>query len=209
MKITDLDKFMQKIGREPLLSKEEERKYLKAVKEKGADCEELEKLVNANLRFAVSLAGQYMNRGLDIRELIPIGAEGLKEAALTYDLNGDTKFLSHAVPVMRKYFEEAISNNNDIKRKMLVRELHMREYYNEEIDDYNTAFSFVVDFDRKRYTVGELFCDCTYSIDEVERYIVKYLMARTEHDESKLYWQMVENSQLNKETEKITKIQDE
>lgn len=209
MKITNLDKFMQKIGREPMLSKEEERKYLKAVKEKGADCEELEKLENANLRFAVSLARQYMNRGLDIRELIPIGAEGLKEAALTYDLNGDTKYLNHAVPVMRKYFEEAISNNNDIKRKMLVRELHMREYYNEEIDDYNTAFSFVVDFDRKRYTVGELFCDCTNSIDEVERYIVKYLMARTEHDESKLYWQMVENSQLNKETEKITKIQDE
>ena len=209
MKITNLDKFMQKICREPMLSKEEERKYLKAVKEKGADCEELEKLENANLRFAVSLARQYMNRGLDIRELIPIGAEGLKEAALTYDLNGDTKFLNHAVPVMRKYFEEAISNNNDIKRKMLVRELHMREYYNEEIDDYNTAFSFVVDFDRKRYTVGELFCDYTNSIDEVERYIVKYLMARTEHDESKLYWQMVENSQLNKETEKITKIQDE
>ena len=209
MKITNLDKFMQKIGREPLLSKEEERKYLKAVKEKGADCEELEKLENANLRFVVSLARQYMNRGLDIRELIPIGAEGLKEAALTYDLNGDTKFLNHAVPVMRKYFGEAISKNNDIKRMMLVRELHMREYYNEEIDDYNTAFSFVVDFDGKRYTVGELFCDCIYSIDEVERYIVKYLMARTEHDDSKLYWQMVENSQLNKETEKITKIQDE
>ena len=209
MKITNLDKFMQKIGREPLLSKEEERKYLKAVKEKGADCEELEKLENANLRFVVSLARQYMDRGLDIRELIPIGAEGLKEAALTYDLNGDTKFLNHAVPVMRKYFGEAISKNNDIKRMMLVRELHMREYYNEEIDDYNTAFSFVVDFDGKRYTVGELFCDCIYSIDEVERYIVKYLMARTEHDESKLYWQMVENSQLNKETEKITKIQDE
>lgn len=209
MKITNLDKFMQKIGREPLLSKEEELQLLKAVKEKGADCEELEKLENANLRFVVSLARQYMNRGLDIRELITIGAEGLKEAALTYDLNRDTKFIRHAVLVMRKYFWEAISKNYDIKRMMLVRELHMREYYNEEIDDYNTAFSFVVDFDRKRYTVGELFCDCIYSIDEVERYIVKYLMARTEHDESKLYWQMVENSQLNKETEKITKIQDE
>ena len=120
MKITNLDKFMQKICREPMLSKEEEQRLLKAVKEKGADCEELEKLENANLRFVVSLARQYMNRGLDIRELIPIGAEGLKEAALTYDLNGDTKFLNHAVPVMRKYFEEAISNNNDIKRKMLV-----------------------------------------------------------------------------------------
>ena len=204
-----IEELLLEIHRTPLLSMEEELELLEKIQAEGADCEEFEKLVNANLRFAVSLAGQYMNRGLDIRELIPIGAEGLKEAALTYDLNGDTKFLSHAVPVMRKYFEEAISNNNDIKRKMLVRELHMREYYNEEIDDYNTAFSFVVDFDRKRYTVGELFCDCTYSIDEVERYIVKYLMARTEHDESKLYWQMVENSQLNKETEKITKIQDE
>ena len=98
---------------------------------------------------------------------------------------------------------------NEFKRKMLVRELNMRLYFDENIDDVNTAFSFVVDLDGKRYTVGELFCDCTYSIDEVERYIVKYLMARTEHDESKLYWQMVENSQLNKETEKITKIQDE
>ena len=209
MKLTDLDEFMIKIGQEKLLSIEEELQLLKAVKEKGADCEELEKLVNCNLRFAVGLSIQYQNRGLDIRELIPIGAEGLKEAALTYDLNRDTKFIRHAVQVMRKCFEEAILKNNDIKRMMLVRELHIREYFDEDIDDYNTAFSFVVDFDRKRYTVGELFCDCIYSIDEVERYIVKYLMARTEHDESKLYWQMVENSQLNEETEKITIIQDE
>ena len=209
MKLTDLDEFMIKIGQEKLLSIEEELQLLKAVKEKGADCEELEKLVNCNLRFAVGLSIQYQDRGLDIRELIPIGGEGLKEAALTYDLNRDTKFIRHAVQVMRKYFEKAILKNNDIKRMMLVRELHIREYFDEDIDDYNTAFSFVVDFDGKRYTVGELFCDCIYSIDEVERYIVKYLMARTEHDESKLYWQMVENSQLNKETEKITKIQDE
>lgn len=112
MKITDLDKFMQKICREPMLSKEEERKYLKAVKEKGADCEELEKLENANLRFAVSLARQYMNRGMDIKELIPIGAEGLKEAALTYDLNSSINFIRHAVPVMRRYYEDATLKKN-------------------------------------------------------------------------------------------------
>ena len=112
MKITDLDKFMQKIGREDLLSAAEEQKYLKAIKEKGANSHELEKLVNANLRFAVSLARQYQNRGLDIRELIPIGAEGLKEAALTYDLNSNIPFIRHAVPVMRKYYEDATSKNN-------------------------------------------------------------------------------------------------
>ena len=100
-----IEELLLEIHRTPLLSMEEELELLEKIQAEGADCEELEKLVNANLRFAVSLAGQYMNRGLDIRELIPIGAEGLKEAALTYDLNGDTKFLSHAVPVMRKYFE--------------------------------------------------------------------------------------------------------
>ena len=46
-----------------------------------------------------------------------------------------------------------------IKESMRVRELHMREYYDEEIDEYNTAFSFVVDYEGMRYTVGELFCD--------------------------------------------------
>ena len=112
MKITDLDEFMIKIGQEKMLSAEEEQQLLKGVQEKGEDCEELEKLVNANLRFVVSLARQYLNRGLDIRELIPIGAEGLKEAAFSFDMNSDTKFLRHAVPVMRKYLEEATSKKN-------------------------------------------------------------------------------------------------
>ena len=93
-----------------------------------------------------------------------------------------------------------------IKNAMYVRELHMREYYDEEIDSYNTAFSFVVDFEEKRYSVGELFCDGIYSIEEVERYIVCYLMAKSKHDDSKLYWQMVDKSQLNEKTELIIKI---
>ena len=94
-----------------------------------------------------------------------------------------------------------------IKKMMRVRELHIREYYDEEIDEYNTAFSFVVDYEGMRYTVGELFCDGIYSIGDVEHYIVCYLMARSEHDDSKLYWQMVDKSQLNEETETIIKNQ--
>ena len=98
------------------------------------------------------------------------------------------------------------SISRSIKEAMCVRELHMREYYDEEVDDYNTAFSFVVDYEGKRYTVGELFCDGIYSIGDVEHYIVCYLKARSEHDDSKLYWQMVDKSQLNEETETITQI---
>ena len=93
-----------------------------------------------------------------------------------------------------------------MKPAMRVRELHMREYYDEEIDDYNTAFSFVVDYKGMRYTVGELFCDGIYSIGDVEHYIVCYLMARSEHYDSKLYWQMVDKSQLNEKTETIIQI---
>ena len=55
--------------------------------------------------------------------------------------------------------------------------------------------------------MGELFCDGIYSIEEVERYIVCYLMAKSEHDDSKLYWQMVDKSQLNEETETVIKNQ--
>ena len=93
-----------------------------------------------------------------------------------------------------------------IKDTMRVRELHMREYYDEAIDDFNTAFSFVVDYEGVRYSVGELFCDGIYSIEEVEQYVVCYLMARNVNDDSKLYWQMVDKSQLNEETETINQI---
>ena len=41
----------------------------------------------------------------------------------------------------------------------------------------------------------------------IKRYIVCYLMAKSEHDDSKLYWQMVDKSQLNEETETIIKNQ--
>ena len=85
-----------------LLSAEEELELLKAVKEKGPDCDELERLCRAKMRFVVSLASQYQNRGLSLEELIGVGAEGLKKAALSYDFDGDLKFLHYAVPVMRQ-----------------------------------------------------------------------------------------------------------
>ena len=94
-----------------------------------------------------------------------------------------------------------------VKMEMCVRELRMREYFDENIDDYNTAFSFVVDYKGMQYTVDELFCDCICPIGEIEHYIACYLMARSEHDDSKLHW-LIEKSQLNEDTETIIKIED-
>jgi len=108
MKIENMDKFLQEIGRAPLLTKEEETALVKAVQEKGQDCDEMEQLCQSSMRFVVALAAQYQNRGKKLEELIPIGAEGLKKAALSYDFKSDIPFLKYAVPVIRKCLEEAV-----------------------------------------------------------------------------------------------------
>ena len=108
MKIENIDKFLQEIGRVPLLTKEEELALLKAVQEKGHDCDEMEQLCQSNMRFVVALAAQYQNRGLKLEELIPIGIEGLKKATMTYDLDSNIDFKKHAVSVMRRCLEEAV-----------------------------------------------------------------------------------------------------
>ena len=106
MKIENMDKFLQEIGRVPLLTKEDELALLKAVHEKGQDCDEMEQLSQSNMRFVVALAAQYQHRGLKLEKLIIIGIEGMKKAALTYNLDG--KFLQYAVSVMRLCLEEAV-----------------------------------------------------------------------------------------------------
>lgn len=107
-KIENLDDFLVEIGQAKLLSDEEELELLKAVKEKGPDCDELERLCWANMRFVVSLVRQYQNKGLSLEELIEVGAEGLKKAALTYDFDNSPKFIQYAVSVMRRCLEEAV-----------------------------------------------------------------------------------------------------
>ena len=109
-----LDKLLEKIGRTPLLTHEEELALLKVVQEKGTDCEEREQLVKANLRFVVSVAAQYQNqeKGLTLEELIEIGNEGLVKAAEKYNLEADYKFISYAVWWIRQSILQAIEEKN-------------------------------------------------------------------------------------------------
>ena len=108
MKERNIDEYLMEIGREPLLSADEERAVLKAVQEKGLDCEEMKRLEKAEARFVVSLSRQYMNKGLTIWELIDVGTEGLRKAAMKYDFNADIKFLSYAVWWIRQSILQAI-----------------------------------------------------------------------------------------------------
>lgn len=108
MKIENLDKFLQEIGHAPLLSADQELELLKAIREKGSDCEEMEQLCQSNMRFVAALAAQYQNRGLKLEELIPIGIEGVKKATMTYDFESNIGFKKHAVSMMRQCLEEAV-----------------------------------------------------------------------------------------------------
>ena len=108
MRIENIDKFLQEIGHAPLLSADQELELLKAIREKGFECDEMEQLCQSNMRFVVALAVQYQNRGLTLEELISIGIEGVKKATMTYDFESNIGFKKHAVSVMRQCLEEAV-----------------------------------------------------------------------------------------------------
>ena len=105
-----LDEYLQEIGRYDLLSLEEELALAKAIQQKGPDCEEAERLVKANLRFVVSVANQYQNQGLTFEELIEVGNKALKEAAVKYEPNSDTKFIRFVVAMIRQRIIQAIES---------------------------------------------------------------------------------------------------
>ena len=106
-----IDELLAEIGRAPLLTREEEQALLRAVKEKGTDCNEMKQLEKANMRFVVSLVNQYQNRGLTLEKLIEVGKASLRKAAEDYDLGSEAKFIAFAVPQMRQSIEVLITQN--------------------------------------------------------------------------------------------------
>ena len=110
MKERNIDEYLMEIGREPLLSVDEERALLKAVQEKGLDCEEMKRVEKSFARFVVSLSRQYMNKGLTIWELIEAGTEGLRKAAMKYEFKYDFKFMPYAVWWVRQAILQEIES---------------------------------------------------------------------------------------------------
>ena len=99
-----LDKYLQEIGKEDLITVEEEVDLAQRIK-KG-DKEALEKLTRANLRFVVSVAKQYQNQGLSLPDLINEGNLGLIKAAEKFDETRGFKFISYAVWWIRQALAE-------------------------------------------------------------------------------------------------------
>ena len=109
-----LDKYLQEIGKEDLITVEEEVELAQRIR-KG-DQKALEKLTRANLRFVVSVAKQYQNQGLSLPDLINEGNLGLIKAAEKFDETRGFKFISYAVWWIRQSILQAVAEQSRIVR---------------------------------------------------------------------------------------------
>ena len=101
-----LNKYLDEIGRETLLSEDEEHQLSERIRR--GDGRALNKLVEANLRFVVAIARQYQGRGLSMEDLVSEGNLGLLKAAGKYDASRGLRFVNYAVVFIRQQIERSL-----------------------------------------------------------------------------------------------------
>ena len=104
-----IEKYLQEIGKEDLLTPEEEVELARRIR--AGDQTALEKLTRANLRFVVSVAKQYQNNSLSLNDLINEGNLGLVKAAQKFDETRGFKFISYAVWWIRQSIIQALAEH--------------------------------------------------------------------------------------------------
>ena len=109
-----IEKYLQEIGKEELITAEEEVELARAIQ--AGETYALERLVKANLRFVVSVSKQYQNQGLSLNDLINEGNLGLIKAALRFDETRGFKFISYAVWWIRQSILQALAEHSRIVR---------------------------------------------------------------------------------------------
>ncbi|HPA36352.1 MAG TPA: RNA polymerase sigma factor RpoD/SigA [Chitinophagales bacterium] len=131
-----IDKYLSEISKLPMLSEEEEVEVARRIRE--GDSAAMEKLIQSNLRFVVSVAKQYQNQGLALNDLINEGNIGLIKAATKFDETKGFKFISYAVWWIRQSILQAL-----IEQPRVVR-LPMNK-----ATIYNKIQRAIVDFEQK------------------------------------------------------------
>lgn len=116
---TAFDMYLKEINKVPLMTREEEREV--ATRAKSGDQKALDQLVQANLRFVVSVAKRYANQGIPIEDLVNEGNLGLIKAARRFDVERGYKFISYAVWWVRQSMLFSLSQSSRIVRLPLNR----------------------------------------------------------------------------------------
>lgn len=107
-------KYLENVTKCDMISKEEEIELAREIKlgnQKACD-----KLVKANLRFVISVAKQYVGRGLSLEDLVSEGNIGLIKAAQKFDEERGIKFISYAVWWIRQSIIQSLSDNSRMIR---------------------------------------------------------------------------------------------
>lgn len=109
-----LNKYLDEIGREQLLTAEQEARLSDRI-QKG-DERALNRLIEANLRFVVVIARQYQGQGLSMEDLVSEGNLGLIKAAHKFDASRGLRFVNYAVVFIRQQIEKAVRKESDEQR---------------------------------------------------------------------------------------------
>ncbi len=116
---TSLDKYLHEIGKVELISTEEEVDLAQRIH--NGDLKARDSLINANLRFVVSVSKQYQNKGMSLPDMINEGNLGLIKAAERFDETRGFKFISYAVWWIRQSILQALAEKARIVRLPLNR----------------------------------------------------------------------------------------
>ena len=152
-----LDKYLQEIGREDLITVEEEVELAQKIR-KG-DRRALEKLTRANLRFVVSVAKQYQTQGLSLPDLINEGNLGLIKAAEKFDETRGFKYISYAVWWIRQSILQALAEQSRIVRLPLNQV--------GSLNKINKAFSRFEQLNERRPSPEELAKELDIPVDKI------------------------------------------
>ncbi len=152
-----LDKYLQEIGREDLITVEEEVELAQRIR--NGDRKALEKLTRANLRFVVSVAKQYQNQGLSLPDLINEGNLGLIKAAEKFDETRGFKFISYAVWWIRQSILQALAEQARIVRLPLNQV--------GSINKINKAFSRFEQENERKPSAEELADELDIPVDKI------------------------------------------
>jgi RNA polymerase primary sigma factor len=112
MEDNSLNIYLDIIGRQQVLSDEQERQLSERIRQ--GDQRAVSRLVEANLRFVVKVASQYRGQGLQLDDLISEGNLGMMAAAAKFDATRGARFISYAAPFVRRQIEKAIEQQNGI-----------------------------------------------------------------------------------------------
>ena len=112
MEDSALNRYLDEIGKEQLLTNEEERQLAERIA-KG-DSRALSKLVEANLKFVVTVARQYKGKGVAMEDLVSEGNIGLMKAAAKFDASKGVRFVNYAVVHIRQAIEKAIDQQGGL-----------------------------------------------------------------------------------------------